>query len=257
MALALMPTPHPLSEILVSGPEFSDIQPDSVTVSIETRIPVVCAAVYGLTETYGLLATDTSMAVGGHQNHHPVLSGLKPDTTYQMRMQGVGPDGTLYVSGNYTFRTAAATEGVQAPTKPSGRNVALILAGASVDAVSSNFGGGGLGSTYGANNAIDGDPATQWSSNGDGDKAWIEIDLGKQYAVTAVGFQTRTMGTSAQIESFQVVTDEGQTLGPFKLRDARSTYYFPIAATAQRLKFEVLKSSGGNTGASAIEVYTP
>ena len=218
---------------------------------------MVCAAVYGVTEAYGQLATDASMAAGGHQAHHPVLSGLKPDTVYQLRMQGVGPDGTLYVSENYTFRTAAATEGVQASTKPSGRNVALISAGASVKAVSSNFGGGGLDSTYGANNAIDGDPATQWSSNGDGDKAWIEIDLGKEYAITAVRLQTRTMGTSAQIESFQVVTDAGQTLGPFKLPDARSTYYFPIAATAQRLQFEVLKSSGGNTGASAIEVYAP
>ena len=28
MAVAQTPTPHPLSEILVSGPEFSDIQPD-------------------------------------------------------------------------------------------------------------------------------------------------------------------------------------------------------------------------------------
>ena len=71
---------HPLSEILVSGPVFSDLQPDSVTVTIETRIPVVCAAVYGPTTAFGQLATDTNMAAAGHQDHHPVLTGLKPDT---------------------------------------------------------------------------------------------------------------------------------------------------------------------------------
>jgi hypothetical protein len=246
---------RPLSEILVSGPEFTDLRPDSVTVMIETRIPVVCAAVYGVTAAYGQLATDTNMAAGGHQSHHPVLTGLKPDTLYQMRMQGVGPDGTLYVSDNYTFHTGAAVAGGQPPNKPLGRNVALISAGASIVAVSSNYGGGALNSPFGANNAIDGDAATQWSSNGDGDKAWIEIDLGKEYAVSGVGFLTRTMGSSAQIESFQVVTGKGEKFGPFSLPDARSMYYFPLTTTARKLRFETLKSTGGNTGASEIEVY--
>ena len=53
---------HPLSEILVSGPVFTDLQPDSVTVTIETRIPVVCAAVYGMTTAYGQLAINRNAA---------------------------------------------------------------------------------------------------------------------------------------------------------------------------------------------------
>jgi hypothetical protein len=195
------------------------------------------------------------MAAGGHKDHHPVLTGLKPDTVYQIRMQGVGPDGTLYVSNNFTFRTAAVVIGAQPALVPPGRNVALISAGAAVHAVSSNYGGGALDSTFGANNAIDGNLDTQWSSNGDGDKAWIEIDLAKEYTISSVGFRTRTMGTSAQIESFRVVTDKGQMLGPFNLPDAKSVYYFPVSATARTLRLEVLKSTGGNTGASEIEVY--
>jgi hypothetical protein len=254
-AVAQTAAAHPLSEILVRGPEFTDLQPDSVTVIIETRIPVVCAAVYGVTTAYGQLATDTNMAVGGHQAHHPVLTGLKPDTVYQIRMQGVGPDGTLYVSENFTFRTLAASAGGQLAIKPPGRNVALITVGAHVSAVSSNYGGGALNSSFGGNNAIDGDLSSQWSSNEDGDKAWIEIDLGKEYAITTIGFLTRTMGASAQIESFQVVTDTGETLGPFSLPDARTVHYFPVTAKARTLRFETLKSSGGNTGASEIEVY--
>jgi hypothetical protein len=31
--------------------------------------------------------------------------------------------------------------------------------------------------------------------------------------VTRVGFWTRTMGSSAEIESFQIVTDGGETVG--------------------------------------------
>ncbi len=245
---------HPLSEILARAPEFTDIQADSVTVKIETRIPVVCAAVYGTTIAYGQLATDTDMASGGHQDHHPVLKGLKPDTLYQIRLQGVGPDGTLYISDNLTFRTPSASTVVQ-PAKPQGKNVALISAGARVKGVSSNFGGGDVNSAYGANKALDGNLNTEWSSNGDGDKAWTEIDLGKEYAITNIGFRTRTMGTSAQIERFQAITDKGEKLGPFDLSDAKSVYYFPVSTTARTFRFEVLKSSGGNTGAVEIEVY--
>ncbi len=114
---------------------------------------------------------------------------------------------------------------------------------------------GGSGASFGANNAIDGDLNTQWSSNGDGDHAWIEIDLGKEFTIDAVGFRTRTMGSSAQISQFRVITDKGEMLGPFDIADASQVYYFPVNTTAQTLRFEVVKSSGGNTGAAEIEVY--
>lgn len=250
-ALAQTPVVRPLSEILISGPEFIDLRAESVTVLVETRIAVACSAVYGPTSAYGQIATDTDMAAGGHRSHRPTLIGLKPDTVYQMRMQGVGPDGTLFVSENYTFRTAKVV-GDQVAARPAGRNVAL---GATVSAVSSNYGSGALDSSFGGNSAIDGDPATQWSSDGDGDDAWIEIDLGNTHKIGAVGFMTRTMGTSAQIESFQVVTDGGQKFGPFDLPDASSVYYFETQMTARRLLFDVLKSNGGNTGAAEIEIY--
>ena len=82
------------------------------------------------------------------------------------------------------------------------------------------------------------------------------IDLGKPQALAALGFYTRTMGTiGADFVTFRSRTDTGAILGPFTIPDAKSIYYFPIATTAQKLRFEVLKSSGGNTGASEIEVY--
>ena len=49
-------------------------------------------------------------------------------------------------------------------------------------------------SAFGAANALDGDPATKWSSAADGDGAWIDVELPSVTNVTSVGFWTRTMG---------------------------------------------------------------
>ncbi len=241
--------PRPIEDILVSGPDFTDIRPRSARLLADTNIPVVCAVVYGTTPAYGMIATDDDMAGGGHTDHHPVLTGLEPDTLYYARLQGVGPDGTLYRSEEITFRTPAET----APTGPP--NLARTENGAQVVGVSSNFGGGANDSSFGALNALDGDPATEWSSDGDGDDAWIEIELAEETRVTRIGFWTRTMGSSAQIESFQVITDSGESHGPFELVDATESFYFDTNFVATRLRFEVVNSSGGNTGAVEIEVY--
>jgi len=249
------PAIHPASEIIASGPTFGGDSTANLTFELQTKIPVACSVVYGETTAYGNIATDTDMAGGAHSEHHPLLTGLKPDTIYHFRFQGSDANGTLYVSDDLTYRTPKATASTTASNQPAGKNVALLSEGASIKGVSSNYGGGDNASAYGANHAIDGDPSSQWSSNGDGDKAWIEIELPQETKLSALGFQTRTMGSSAQISQFQVVTDKGETLGPFDLPDASAVHYFPVDTTARTLRFEVLKSSGGNTGATEIEVY--
>jgi len=240
---------RPITDVLASGPEFTDIAPGTVTVRVETTVPLACAVVYGTTPDYGRIATDTDMAGGGHSEHRPLLTGLQPDTLYYARLQGVGPDGALYRSEEYTFRTGpAAAEGGQP-------NLARPENGARLVGVSSNYGGGADDSSFGALNALDGNPATQWSSDGDGDAAWIEIELAAETRVTRISFWTRTMGSLAEIHSFQIVTDKGETIGPFNLADAAQAYYFETDFTAQRLRFEAVTTSGGNTGAVEIEVY--
>ncbi|MFO7966747.1 MAG: discoidin domain-containing protein [Archaeoglobaceae archaeon] len=247
-------TVQPMEDILFSGPEFTNIGPNSASALIDTRISVVCAAVYGKTTDYGKIATDADMMGGAHRNHSPLLTGLEPATTYHVRFQGTGPDGTLYRSEDYTFTTS------DADTRPEGENMALLSEGAKVTAVSSIFGGGGMNSAWGGNNAIDGDPNTEWSSNGDGDDAWIEVELPEKVQITQIGLWTRTMGNTGQIESFQVVVGEEYgakgTYGPFTLEDASRTYYFDTNFSAKKLRFEVLESTGGNTGVVEIEVYT-
>ena len=134
-------------------------------------------------------------------------------------------------------------------------NLASLDNGARVVAVSSAFGGAALDEPWGGDSAIDGDPATQWSSDGDGDDAWIEIELAEPAAVVRIGFWTRTMGTSAEIRSFQVVGDDGETHGPFALAGPADMSYFDVEFTTQRLRFEAVETSEGNTGAVEIEVY--
>jgi len=240
---------RPIDGILTSGPEFFDIGPETAALRVETALPVVCAVVYGTTPEYGQMATDTDMAGGAHSDHHPLLTGLTPDTLYYARLQGVGPDGTLYRSEEYTFRAAHAAAASGEP------NLALPANGARLVGVSSNFGGGSEAGPWGALSAFDGDGATAWSSDGNGDSAWIEIELAALTRVTRIGFWTRTMGSSAQIQSFQIVNDAGETVGPFNLTDAAQSYSFDTNFTARRLRFEVVASNGGNTGAVEIEVY--
>lgn len=240
---------QPIEGVVASGPDFVDITANSATLLVTTELDVACAVVYGPTTEFGMLATDTDMAGGAHADHHPLLTGLEPDTLYYARLQGSDTSGTLYRSEILTFRTAPADTTVR------GENLALPENGGRVAAVSSNFGGGGNDSSFGASNAIDGDPASEWSSEGDGDEAWIEIALESESRITSLGFWTRTMGNSAEVESFQVVTDRGETHGSYQLSGAGAPDYFETDFVAQTLRFEVVSSSGGNTGAVEIEVY--
>lgn len=240
---------RPITDIVASPPEFTDIGPNSVTLLLQTSVPVACSVVYGTTSDYGQLATDTDMAGGAHSNHHPLLTGLTPDTTYYARFQGAAPDGTLYRSDEYTFHTAPAPDTSGEP------NLASLAAGAKLVGVSSTYGGGPDDGPWGGLNALDGDGATAWSSNGDGDNAWIEIELAATTHVTQVGFWSRTMGSSAEIHSFQIVTDRGETIGPFELSGAGQADLFDTDFTARSLRFEAVTSSGGNTGAVEIVVH--
>jgi F5/8 type C domain len=230
-----------IDEILVRPIEVVDLTGGSATLQAETTIPVACSVVYGLDENYGQQSTDTDMAGGGHSVHHPLLGNLEPETVYHYRLLGAGPDGTLYRSEDMTFETPPASE--QQSLVPDGRNVASAAEGGQIVEFSSEFGPG-----WAAANAVDGDPATEWSSAGDGNDAFITVEFSAPTELEAIGIWTRTMGSSAQIESFQVVTDAGEVLGPFDVPDAGMLHTYPVNVTADTLRFEVITSSGGNTG---------
>lgn len=223
-----------------------DVVPDpsgvTATLRVTTSIDMACAVVYGTTEALGDgIATDTDMAGGAHSDHEVLMTGLEPDTEYFFRVQGSGADGRLYRSEVMTFRTLAADA-----EAPPGENAAVDAA---ISDVSSEFSG-----AFAAENAVDGDLATEWSSAGDGDDAWITVDLGEPVDVVGIGFGSREMsdGTSI-INSFTVTVDDGEPLGPFPAGPGLSIA--DVEFTGQVLRFDAVDTTGGNTGAVEIEVY--
>lgn len=233
---------QPIDQILVGEIRIGRLTSTSAVVEVETSIDVVCSVVFGMDSSYGEQATDLDMGGGAHRMHAAPMRALQPETEYHYRLQGAGPDGTIYVSEPMTFRTPAAEA-----RAPEATNLAGASAGARVVAASSVFGNS---PTWAAEHAIDGDESTEWSAAGEGDRAHLTIELAERSAITSIGVWTRTMGTTAQIESFQVVVDGERVLGPFELPDAGAMHRFALddAIQAQTLRFEVVTSSGGNTG---------
>ncbi|MEJ2733146.1 MAG: discoidin domain-containing protein [Anaerolineae bacterium] len=230
-------------------PQIVDITDADAVLIFESSIPLACSVVYGTTPDYGQIAVDQDMNGGAHTDHHPLLLGLEPDTEYHYRVQGTAADGTLYVGEDGTFRTLPAQETTEV-------NLASLQAGARVVAASSNFGGAANDGTWGANSAIDGNRGTAWSSNGDGNDAFIEIELAEPAQVYAVEVWTRSMSDgTAQVLAFTLTTDRGDVLGPFELADAAEPYRFDIDVVTHSLRLDVVDSSGGNTGLVEFAVY--
>jgi hypothetical protein len=235
----------------VQGPTVRDITDTTATIEFTTGVPTICAVAYGTDETYGTL-DQMLMMEGAVRDHVITLDGLTPNTTYHYRLNIVDEQARIYQSEDHTFTTASAG-GAATPTDG---NIALLDAGARVIGVSSNYGNGDNDSSFGANKALDGNPNTAWSSNGDGDDAWIEIELSGTYRVDKIAFWTRTMANNtAQIFQFTVTTDAGETFGPFELPDADQAHRFDVEFTARTLRFEAAETNSGNTGAVEIEVY--
>lgn len=233
---------EPIEPILVGDIDIVfDTTGTSATLAVDTTIPVACAAIYGADESFGSIAVDNDMQGGAHRNHGPLLTGLAPDTEYHYQLQGSDAAGTIYRSDTMTFRTPAATE------NELGTNVAMT---GSVLAASSSF-----SAAFGPELAIDGDQGSEWSTAGDGDDAWIEIDLGQDTAITAVAFRTREMSDGTAITETFTVTIDGVESGPFAAGRTPAPFEEPI--TGRILRFDADRTTGGNTGATEIEIYSP
>ncbi len=231
---------RPFEDIQASDVSFEfDANAQSGRLLVDTSIDVVCAVAYGETDDLGLIATDDDMAGGAHDGHSPRLTGLAPDTEYSFRLQGVDAGGTLYQSELMTFRTPAAAE-----ASGPGINVSTE---ATITGASSEF-----SAQFAPGNAFDGDFGTEWSSAGDGDDAFVEVDLGRPVDVVAVWYHTREMTDGSAIaESYTITVDGGEPRGPFPI-DGDPT---EVGFTGQVLRFDVAASTGGNTGAVEIEIF--
>jgi hypothetical protein len=234
---------RPFGQVEV-GKTHLQVAPDgrSAIVQLETNPATVCAIAYGTTASLGSIADDPDMGGTAITRHTVVLAGLAPGATYRFKLTATDAQGVVFQTRELaTFRTP--------------RNVGTlgpdIAIGSKVVAVSSQW-----SSDYKAANAVDGNLSTEWSSAGDGDRAFITIDLGRQRAVAGVAFITREMSDgSATTRTFAVIVDGRRRYGPFPAGNAVNPRVARVSFTGRRLRFDVVTSTGGNTGAAEIEVF--
>jgi hypothetical protein len=218
---------------------------------VETTEPMICAIAWGESEALGRFNNSLDMNGTGIIDHNVFLPDAEPGVEYFYRVQGSTADGVLYQSELMTFvlpETDSATGSGTAPEH--GENLALE---ATVTDVSSEF-----SDSWAAPNAIDDDLNTEWSTAGDGDDAFLTIDLGEEREVAGVEFLTRTMTDgSATTTSFHVVVDGSDRLGPFDAGNPANPAFNVAEFTGRSLRFEVETTTGGNTGAIEIRVFAP
>lgn len=231
-----------------AAPEIVDIKAAEARLTFISAIPLACSVVYGKTSDFGAVAIDANMNGGAIIDHNPVLTKLEADTLYYYRVQGTDAQGKLYWAPISSFTTGSVDN--------SNSNLLAIDNGASVTAVSSNFGGAENDQAWGANSALDGSSNSAWSSAEDGDNAYIEISLVEESHIETLEVWSRSMlDGSAKIFSFTITLDNDEVLGPFNLPDTEQAYQYPIGKVSSSIRLDVVSSSGGNTGLVEIAAY--
>jgi hypothetical protein len=239
--------------------EFLDLRVEDVSatravVRFRTSRPTSCEALFGTDpDNLDRRATDPDMAEGELSLDHEVpLEDLLGETTYSWRAVAVDAAGRTDISATQSFTTPPSLD-------TSGWvNVAPTTQGTTLMGKSSNWAGAADDGAFGAMNAIDAQMATEWSSDGDGDDAWLELDLGQARPLLGFGYRSRMMTDGSSIVTSAELLLDGETrLGPFATPEHTRAYRFEFSApiTAQRVRFEARSSTGGNTGARDIQLF--
>jgi hypothetical protein len=240
-------TVRPFEEVQASEFSFEvdETNPSRAVFRVTTTEPMICAIVWGEDETLGNFNNSLNMAGTGIIQHDVFLPGAVPGVEYSFVVQGTTADGTLYRSSMGTF----AIPGSVASGTTDDQSVNLAL-NAEIVEVSSEF-----SDAFAADNAVDGDLGTEWSTVGDGDEATITLDLGGPVEVSGFEFLTRSMTDgSAVTDTFTVTVDGSDTLGPFPAGNPADPQPADAVVTGQVFTFEVETSTGGNTGAVEIRI---
>ncbi|MCG5051981.1 MAG: discoidin domain-containing protein [Myxococcales bacterium] len=259
--LGSSPTPSDGGADVALGVQFLNLRVEEVgsrraVVRFDTSVPTTCEVLWGLTAaSLDRAASDPDMDPANPYAlaHEVPLEDLPPATPIAFRAKATTPGGETFLSELRTFTTAAA-----APGEPAWVNVGDLASGASIAAVSSNFGNTGPEGSFGANNAIDGMMATEWSSQGEGNAASLTVDLGANKTLVGFGFRSRKMsdGTSI-IKALKLTFDGAAQAGPYLTPDPDNFYKFAFKAPqgARLVKLEAVDTTGGNTGIKEFQLF--
>ena len=218
---------------------------------METTEPMICAIIWGETEALGNFNNSLAMNGTGIIRHDVFLPGAEPGVEYFYKVQGSTADGTLYESELASFVIPVTeSDGGGDEDVTHGDNLSLM---GTVVETSSEF-----SDTWAGEKAIDGDTTTEWATSGDGDDAFIVIDLGSAEDIAGVEFLTRSMADGTAIATEYTVTiDSGDVLGPFPAGNLADPMFTELPTTGQIFRFDIVNSTGGNTGAIEIRVFAP
>ncbi len=209
---------------------------------------MICAIVWGTTDSFGRFNNSLSMNGTGIRRHDVRLPQVEAGVAYRYVVEGTTADGTLYRSKIGTFSIGAAKT-----TRPEPDHGPNLARDARVVDVSSEF-----SKAFAATNAVDDDASTEWASRGDGDRAFITIDLGTNRQIGGVEFLTRSMADGSAItDTFTVTVDGSPATPPFPAGTIATPRFAPLDTTGRQLRFDIVKSSGGNVGAVEIRVFGP
>lgn len=242
---------------------FDAIGAEEAVLSFDTRVETSCEAELGDdAESFDRRYTDPNMDPDNPYDvvHEVPLTGLQPQTQYWVRARAVDRDGVEYLSEPLRFTTSAldADAGDNGGVPEDLENFARTPELATVTEVSSVFGGTDYDGAWGIHKALDGSPASEWSTQGDGDDAYVVLDLGELRSIRRFAFQSRKMadGTSI-VRSVRLMLDSGAAIGPLPTPDPDTMYRFdfdpPLAARVVRL--DAVETTGGNTGAKEIQLW--
>jgi hypothetical protein len=241
------------AEIQSSDFEFTVDANGVAKMNVTTNIDAVCAIAWGETDDLGTIGTDLDMGGTAHDDHEVLLVGGVPGETYQFRVQGSDADGNLFQSelASFTLPEVPASDESMSGDDDMADHGDNLAESATVVAVSSVF-----SDAWSGENAVDGDMSTEWATAGSGDDAFIEIDLGSPQDVIGVEFITRTMGDgTATTTEYTVTVDGGDVFGPFAAGDPSDSRFAESLFAGQVLRFDVVSSTGGNTGAIEVRVF--
>jgi hypothetical protein len=246
-----------------TGPafEFENLRVEEIAarravVRFDTSVPATCEVIFGVaSENLDNVALDPDMEPGELALEHNIpIEDLQPETTYYFRARATDADGNTEETELDEFSTIAGddpTEGLE--------NVALLAAGTTVQALSSNWGGGGNDSSYGIHKALDGMMSTEWSTAGDGDDAFVELDLGQERTITHLAYRSRMMvdGTSIveKIRLIDLDSDKETSILATPDHTLRYVFALPEPWTTRHVRLEAVTTTGGNTGGKEIELY--